>query len=237
MIEELSLEFKPRGWILSAAVSSSKGIIDRAYDIRKLNEHLDWIGLMTYDYNGYWKKQTGHCAPLYFHIGDSSLTSNVNFTVHYWIQGGALPNKIIVGIPFYGRTFTLSNAVNNELYAQTIGPGDSGTYIQSKGVLHFCDICNKTKNFNWKVVRDIKNRIGVYAHQDDQWVSYDDVVTIRAKAKYVRHMNLGGAMVWSMDLDDFKGDCGCGNYPLLNVLNQELRNISGNLIKIEKCTP
>lgn len=186
---------------------------------------------MTYNYNGHWRRQTGHGAPLYSYPSDTSTTSNVNFTIHYWIQRGVSRNKIVLGIPLYGHTFTLAASLNYDLNAAATGPGDSGTYIRSKGVFHFCDVCNKTKNYQWDVVRDPENRIGPYAYRGNQWVSYDDVDTIRVKAKYVRDMNLAGAMVWSIDLDDFRGDCECGENPLLTTLNQELSETDENRSK------
>lgn len=47
-VQELSEEFKPRGWLLSAAVSPSKMVIDAGYAIPKLAKHFDWISVMTY---------------------------------------------------------------------------------------------------------------------------------------------------------------------------------------------
>ena len=65
-----SAAFKPRGLLLSAAVSPSKKIIDVGYDVTSLARDLDWIAVMTYDYHGHWDKKTGHVAPFYSHSED-----------------------------------------------------------------------------------------------------------------------------------------------------------------------
>ena len=70
LVRELSEVFKPKGLLLSAAVSPSKAVIDDGYDVPTLSQYMDWIAVMTYDFHGHWDKQTGHVAPLYYYPGD-----------------------------------------------------------------------------------------------------------------------------------------------------------------------
>ena len=73
------------------------------------------------------------------------------------------------------------------------------------------------------MVRDEEDRMGPYAYNGDEWVSFDDIDTIQQKAEFVKSMGLGGAMIWALDLDDFNDSCGIGeNYPLLKTINREL---------------
>lgn len=75
-VKELSETFKPKGLLLSSAVSPSKRVIDEGYDVPTLAKYLDWISVMTYDFHGQWDKKTGHVAPLYKHPLDWETTFN-----------------------------------------------------------------------------------------------------------------------------------------------------------------
>lgn len=77
------------------------------------------------------------------------------------------------------------------------------------------------------MVRDLRGRIGPYAYSGDQWVSFDDAPMIRHKSEFVKALGLGGAMIWALDLDDFKNVCGCEEYPLLRTINRVLRQYPG----------
>lgn len=46
-VMELSQAFRPRGLLLSAAVSPSKTVIDAGYDVRKLSLYFDWIAVVS----------------------------------------------------------------------------------------------------------------------------------------------------------------------------------------------
>ncbi|EDW76228.2 uncharacterized protein Dwil_GK14769 [Drosophila willistoni] len=234
LVRELSDAFRPRGLLLSAAVSPSKTVIDAGYDVPKLSRYFDWIAVMTYDFHGHWDKQTGHVAPLYYVEGDANPYFNGNFSINYWLDQGTPANKLIMGMPLYGQSFSLADQKERSLNDRTIGPGQAGTYTRAGGFLAYYEICEKVSNGGWTVVRDDEGRIGPYAYSGNQWVSYDDVADIRRKSQFVRSLRLGGGMVWALDLDDFHGRCGCGKHPLLRTLNQELRGIPGQ--RANDCT-
>ena len=68
--------------------------------------------------------------------------------------------------------------------------------------------------------------MGPYAYSSTQWVGFDDSKMIRKKSEYVMQNGFGGAMVWALDLDDFKNRCGCEPHPLLRTINRVLRGYS-----------
>lgn len=88
------------------------------------------------------------------------------------------------------------------------------------------------------MVQDDELAMGPYAYKGNQWVSFDDVNMVQRKSEMVNSMGIGGAMVWALDLDDFRNTCGCESYPLLKTINRVLRNYpAGNKCDITKSIP
>lgn len=226
LVRELSIAFKPKGLLLSAAVSPNRKVIDAGYDVPELSKYFDWIAVMAYDYHGQWDKKTGHVAPMYEHPAGTE-GFNANFSINYWLQSGADRKKLVMGMPMYGQSFSLAQASSHDLNAPTYGGGEAGEATRARGFLAYYEICTYIRKRGWNVVRDPRGRMGPYAYLRDQWVSFDDAPMIRHKSEYVKAMGLGGAMIWALDLDDFKNDCDCESYPLLKTINRVLRNYPG----------
>lgn len=78
---------------------------------------VNWsVVVMCYDYHGKWDKKTGHNSPLRPRPSDTGddLTLNVDYTLQYLRQLGARPEKTVLGVPLYGRAFSLVDpAINN----------------------------------------------------------------------------------------------------------------------------
>lgn len=183
LVRELRAAFGPKGLLLSSAVSPSKTVINEGYDVPSLSRDLDWIAVMCYDYHGQWDKQTGHVAPLYVHEEDNDVTFNSNFSLHYWIAKGADPRKIVMGMPLYGQSFTLTDPTKNGLNAKASGGGQAGQYTRAQGFLAYYEICDRIKDGQWTIVKDESGAMGPYAYRGNQWVSFDDKETLRKKVK------------------------------------------------------
>lgn len=82
-------------------------------------------------------------------------------------------------------------------------------------------ICEMMMKEKWTVERD-EWTMAPYAYHDRQWVGYDDMESIAIKTRYAKAMNLGGAMIWSIETDDFHGECHNYKFPLLTTINRVL---------------
>jgi GH18 family chitinase len=92
-IHDLSVVLKPRGKLLTAALSQGYGgkkVPDSTF------EHFDFINVMAYDAKGSWNPN------------DPGQHSSLDFakrSVEYWLKRGLPASKTVLGVPFYGYGF------------------------------------------------------------------------------------------------------------------------------------
>lgn len=70
----------------------------------------------------------------------SPLSRPQNTTIHYWIDAGADRRKLVLGMPMYGQSFTLSQANQNTLAQKSYGGGEAGPYTRARGFLAYYEV-------------------------------------------------------------------------------------------------
>nr|XP_025873819.1 chitinase-3-like protein 1 isoform X1 [Vulpes vulpes] len=208
--------------LLSAAVSAGKVTIDSGYDMAQISRHLDFISLMSYDFHGAWRQTTGHHSPLFRGQMDASSDrfNNADYAVSYMLRLGVPANKLLMGIPTFGRSFTLASSETG-VGAPISGPGLSGQFTKEEGILAYYEICDFLRGAS---VHRLTSQQVPYATKGNQWVGYDDQESVKNKVQYLRNRQLAGAMVWALDLDDFRGTLcgGAARFPLTSAIKDAL---------------
>lgn len=207
--------------LLTAAVAAGKGVIDAAYDVPRLSAAVDFFNVMAYDLHGAWDRRTGHHSPLSRGSWETGAEEflNVEWVSNYWVSLGAPKSKLVIGVPLYGRSFTLENLTIIGVGAPIVGGGQPGPYTQEAGVLSYYEVCLLREGADKLYIESQKVP---YLVKDDQWVGYEDQASLREKVKFTKQNGFGGVMLWDMSHDDFNGAfCGEGNYPLINAIKTE----------------
>ena len=128
----------------------------------------------------------------------------------------------MLGIPTYGRSYTLLNPNAHEIGSPTDGPGEQGKGTKEDGYLAYYEVCEGIKDKKWAVERPYPGVSGPYAHKDNFWVGYDDINAVQDKAIYVSEEGLGGIMFWTIDNDDFRGACHDKPFALIESAKEAL---------------
>ena len=62
------------------------------------------------------------------------------FAANYWLSKGADPQKMTIGLPLYGRTFTLRKAEDFGIGAAASGGGKEGKFTREEGYLAYYEV-------------------------------------------------------------------------------------------------
>jgi chitinase len=165
-------------------------------ELNMIQKYVDNIGLMAYDIHGSWDNMTGLDAPLYKdpHSGFGSDES-VQDAVETYLRNGVPANKLILGLPLYGRVYNQVNNQNNGLYQTFSGGGTAVSY----GNIAANDLNKKGFVRYWNTSSQVP-----WLFNGSEFISYDDPESIGYKTAFIKSMGLGGAMMWELSQDPKK---------------------------------
>ncbi|KAF0713393.1 hypothetical protein As57867_004355, partial [Aphanomyces stellatus] len=170
----------------------------RHWDFKAICGALDHINIMTYDLAGDWSAYTDHQANLF---EDPTHPAGKKYSVHGavqdYIKGGCAPEKIVLGIPLYGRSFENSNGLYGNFTKPTKGSWKGG---EGEWDYKALPLAGSTEFYDAKLG-------AAYSYDAAQkiFVSYESPKSLAAKLDYVKQYGLGGTMYWAGDQDAAAG--------------------------------
>ena len=195
-------------YLLTIAAPAGPSTI-RNLEPQKIAAVVDWINVMTYDIHGTWDSTTNFNAPLFQTARDPADAGlNIDAAIQAYIAAGASPQKLTLGVPFYGYGWSGVPETEHGLYQSTTGaaPGtwDAGSYDYNDLQRNYLS----TYQRYWDAEAYVP---WLYDPASKTFISYDDPQSLAVKAGYARDMGLGGVMIWELSQ---------GNETLLDAINQ-----------------
>lgn len=180
----ISLTLAPDYWYL------------RYFDVAGLEPYVDHFGFMAYDLHGSWDSDVKTLDPII--RGQADIREIMNNTIPLAYAGVDF-NKIVFGVAWYGRGYTVTDSSCNTLGCPFSGPSNPAKCTNSAGVMSLLEVQEKVKDgATSRLLRESAMKELVF---DDQWIGYDDEETIELKRKFANNYCFGGLMAWSVDFE------------------------------------
>ncbi|KAF2317077.1 hypothetical protein GH714_011574 [Hevea brasiliensis] len=195
-IEYESLSGQPR-LLLAAGVYFAPSFflsdVYREYPTDAISKYVDFLNVMCFDYHGKWNTSvTAEHALLY----DKSTNISTSYGISSWIEAGVPAEKLVMGLPLYGRTWQLLDPEVHGIGAPAVGVGPG-----EDGFMPYIDIIDfNSANAAPEVYDD--GTVSTYSYSGTSWIGYDGVKSIREKVKFANDQGLAGYFIWSLGYDN-----------------------------------
>ncbi|KAA1477051.1 hypothetical protein DENSPDRAFT_867476 [Dentipellis sp. KUC8613] len=156
--------------------------------VPQMNSALTYWNLMAYDYAGSWLTFADNQANLY---GGARTGVSTDMAVKHFLSAGADADKIIMGIPLYGRAFEQTTGLGAPYNGVGTGTIQAGIYSYTTLPLAGAQVFENTTDVSSYSYDSAKQEL----------VSYDTPHIVTLKAQYVQSKGLGGSMYWDLSTD------------------------------------
>lgn len=173
LLAAVRLHMPESHYLLTAALPASRAIL-QYIDLQRTADYVDYLNLMAYDFAGTWTHRSGHHAQLYAMSKDETSGAS---TVQYLVSQGFPSQKILLGIPLYGRSFLHATGPGQKFKGSG---GSNGTFEY-----------NQLPRRGTKEVIDKKSIGAQCVGADGGFVTYDNPDTVKMKAAFCKQKSLG----------------------------------------------
>lgn len=195
-----------RPMLLTAALAAGRlqtdGPYDPAasYDLPALARILDFINLMSYDMGTGFSAVSTFNAPLHEVPADPLAPelrrwNNVAGAVQYYREHGVPADKLVLGVPFYGRGFKVTGQTADGLYQAYSAPADAGDWRVIKA--RYLDQPGWTRYWHPQAQSP-----WLYNPRENVFISYEDPRSIGLRAQFAHEQGLAGVFMWELTGDD-----------------------------------
>ncbi|MEH1163775.1 glycoside hydrolase family 18 protein [Micromonospora sp. CPCC 205539] len=183
---------------LTAFLPANPAAMDAGFEGRKIFRYLDFATVQGYDFHGGWEAVANQQSALRVPAGSPDNPDfSVEVAINGWIDRGAPRDKLVLGIPYYGRGWTGITGGGNGLFQPATAPAPA-TF--EAGYEDYKQLKNLAGN-GFTVHRDLRAGHAWLFDGTTFW-TYDDPAVVLQKMLYIRRTGLAGAMIWSLDGDD-----------------------------------
>lgn len=184
------------GLLLTAALPAEAELY-KNFELQQISQYFDDLSIMAYDEHWSTEPLTNLQSALFHDPADPSRPPLDKHYGDYAVQGflaaGVPRDKIVFGVPFYGKGWSGVKDANHGLYQRTSGPADAVGYRQLKAMQ------GADRRYYPKFATCTEWYQGTF------W-SYDCPAAMRVKMNYIKQLRLGGVMFWELSHDTTDGE-------------------------------
>lgn len=192
-LDKLSKETN-KTYLLTTAVGGEQYYIDGT-NMAEVNKYIDYINLMTYDLRGGFTNITGHHANMYPQANDKNGPSSER-TIDLFYKAGIPYDKMILGCAFYGRMWC---GVKDSGLLSGLGC-KAETAGSERASFDLLD--DEAVELNGYKRYFDENAKASYLFNGENFISYEDELSITEKCNYVKEKKLAGIMYWAYGRQD-----------------------------------
>ncbi len=194
------------------------------YDVRALAGIVDWVNVMAYLYHmpQAWNPHTGHNAPFAGNAEDGHGKGyNIQeMSVAAWLNAGMPPEKIVLGVPYFGVGYTGVKPGKKEklpgLHQPYHGPLVPG------GEVPYDDLWGVAEPYRNAVLYEdeFSKAAFLYNRSKKVWISLETPESLFLKTQWAKSKGLGGIFAWELSQETMGGS---GQAPLTRTIGWAAR--------------